>query len=141
MSRAVTLTGAAVKVLINNAAIGQIQSVNYTVDTGDYEIYGVDSFIPQEIAPGRYQITGNMSGVKVINDGGLQSRGIRDTFKNILSGNYISIRITDRVSGEEIMFIPQAKVISEQISMQAKGVVKFSFNFRGTIGLQPLDRV
>ena len=53
---------------------------------------------------------------------------------------YISIRVSDRRTGEDIIFIPYAKVKNEKLSVSAKGNAKVSFGFTGLQPQQPLDR-
>jgi hypothetical protein len=60
--------------------------------------------------------------------------------KSPLKGNYCSIRIKDRLSGEDIIFIPQCRVFNEQNAVQAKGTWKLSFSFKGIVGFGAADR-
>jgi hypothetical protein len=53
---------------------------------------------------------------------------------------YISIRISDRKTGEDILFVPYARVTNERTSINAKGIMQTSFSFTGLQGQQPLDR-
>jgi hypothetical protein len=135
------LNGALIKVYINNQLYPQIKSLSVTYDTADYEIYGIDSILPQEVAPGKVSVVGSIDGIRLINDGGLLASRVREALKNLMSGPYISIRVTDRISEEDILFIPKAKVNSESWVFPAKGSVQHKFSFRGTSLLQALDRI
>jgi hypothetical protein len=136
----VILTGASIFIYLNNKLYGPAQQMQYTIDSQDQEIYGVDSFYPQEIAPSRGSISGSISGLRVRNSGGLVALGLRSTAAKPLAGNYVSIRIRDRLTGEDIIFIQQAKITSEQNQVSAKGTYKLSFNFKGIVGLSAPDR-
>jgi hypothetical protein len=140
VSKSQVLVGANIRVYLNGVAYNECQSVTYTLDTGDQELYGVDSMFPQEIVPVRSVVSGQISGIKTKNSGGLQARGIRAVLKDVLKLPYVSIRIQDRQTGEDILFIPKARVSSETFSAAVRQSVKVSFNFRGILALQPLDR-
>jgi len=136
----VILTGASVFIYLNNKLYGPAQSISYTIDSQDQEIYGVDAFYPQEIAPSRGSVTGSISGLRVRNSGGLVALGLRMPAASPLSGNYVSIRIRDRSTGEDIIFIQQARITNEQNQVAAKGTYKLSFSFKGIMAIQSSDR-
>lgn len=138
--RAITISGAQIKIYFNGKSYGPAQSIQFTLDTGDSEIYGIDSPFPQEIAPVRSACMGQVSGLRIGGSGGLQAKGIRDQLKNILSGPYVTIRVVHRVTGEDILYVPQARVSNENHSVAIKNTYKVSFSFRGVAGYQPLDR-
>jgi len=84
-------------------------------------------------------VQGNISGVRVKLSGGLQGHEARTKINQILYAPYTSLRIKDRYSDTDLIWIPQMKVSSETIQIQAKGVVRFNFNFKGIIPYNPLD--
>lgn len=137
----VVLTGAHVRIYINNLAYNSVQSVSYTIDYSESAIYGIDSSWPQEIASGRCSITGQIQGLRVKGISGLQ--GIKGTslFRDIQSAPYISIRIQDRQSGEDLLFIPYAKIKNESNQISIKNTVKMNFTFEGLVPYQPADRI
>jgi hypothetical protein len=71
--------------------------------------------------------------------GGLQAYDLRSKINEILQGPYVSLRIKDRYSDSDLFWLPQMKVTSEQVSIQAKGTVKINFQFKGIIPYNPLD--
>jgi hypothetical protein len=135
-----TIAGAHVQLYVNGKVYEEAQQVNYTIDYGEEPIYGIDSPFPQEIKITRISITGSVTGVRLAKSNGLQGDSMRPTIMESPFGPYISIRITDRRTGEDLIFIPHAKVTSEQLSVSAKGTAKLSFNFTGLQPQQPLDR-
>ena len=139
MSQAVTLKGAEVKVYVAGKLYAEVQSIQYTTDYAETEIYGIDSPFPQEIAPGRVSVQGTVQGLVIKMVGGLQAYDLRTKINEILHGPYVSLRIKDRFSDSDLFWLPQMKVVSEQVSIQAKGVVKISFQFKGIIPYNPLD--
>lgn len=139
MSQSVVLKGAEVKTYVSNKLFAEVQSIQYTIDYGEQEIYGIDSQFPQEIAPGRVQVSGTVSGLVIKGLGGLQAYDLRAKINEILYGPYTSLRLKDRHSDKDLFWLPQMKVVSEQMSIQAKGVVKISFTFKGIIPYNPID--
>lgn len=134
------LTGAHVKVYINNTIYGPCQSIQFQVDYGETEIYGIDAAYPQEIASNRIVVRGSVTGLRVKMSGGLQGKNMRPLYVDIAASPYISIRIADRQSGEDILFIPNAKVSRESHIVATKSTYKLSFDFVGQIPLFALDR-
>lgn len=140
MAQSQILTGANIKLYINNQVYKEVQSVSFSVDYGETEIYGIDSLYAQEIAPTRIQVRGSVQGIRVKLSGGLQAKNIRTLFNDMAASPYISLRISDRYSGEDIIFIPNAKVTRESHSIATKSTYKLSFEFVGQIPLFALDR-
>jgi hypothetical protein len=135
-----TVAGAHVKVLINGVTYNEVQELQYTIDYGEEPIYGIDSIFPQEIKTTRISIQGSIKGVRVANSNGLQGYNIRPGIRSSMFAPYISIRVYDRRTGEDILFVPFARVSNENSSVNAKGIMTTSFNFTGLQGQQPLDR-
>ena len=136
----VVLSGAKIQLILNGSQYSAVQQVDYTLDYGETEIAGIDSLFPQEIATTAVRVYGSVRGLRIQGSGGLQALGLTPTIGNIARGVYISIRIRDRQTDEDILFIPRAKIVSEQSSVAAKGIMRVSFSFRGVAGLQPADR-
>lgn len=137
---ALTLSGAQVKVFINNVEYGPAQGLSLVVDRGEQEIYGIDTPFPQEIAVTRIASSGQISGIRIAGGGGLQAKGILTKLKDVLAAPYVSIRVSDRKTGEDIAYCPQAKVINENHSVAAKQTYKLSFSFKAVAVYSPLDR-
>lgn len=137
--RAVTLTGALCKVYINGKIYKEAQSVNYSIDHGITEIFGIDSPFPQELADGRKTVSGSINGIKIRYSGDLQSYNAVSLTQDVLKTPYISIKIEDKSTGEVLLFIPNARIVSEQMGIATKRTVTYSFSFKGLIGYRPLD--
>lgn len=140
MARSLVLTGAHIKLYINNKPYKVVQSINLSIDYGESEIYGIDSPYPQEIAPTKVMVRGSCNGIRIKYSGGLQGANMRPLFQDIAASPYISIRIQDRQSGEDIIFIPNAKVTKENHGISVKSSYKLSFDFVGQVPLMALDR-
>ena len=139
MSQSVSLKGSGIKLYISGKLYPEVQSLTYTIDYGETEIYGIDSQFAQEIAPTRVSVQGSVSGIRVKLTGGLQGYEIRSKIAQILQAPYTSLRIKDRASDIDILWLPQMKVTSENIQIPAKGVVKLNFNFKGIIPYNEID--
>lgn len=135
-----TLRGADIKVFINNKEYKTIQSFSLDVDYNEEPIYGIDSPWPQEIAGGRTQIRGSVKGMRLKNMGGLQGSNLRPVFTDLAASPYISIRVQDRSTGEDIVLITNAKVSKESHSAVTRQSYKLNFDFVGQMVLFALDR-
>jgi len=134
------LTGAHINLYLNNKLYKEVQSVSFSVDYGETEIYGIDTPYAQEIATTKVTVRGSVQGLRQKLSGGLQGSNLRPLFTDIAASPYISIRITDRQSGEDIVLIAQAKVTRESHQIATKSTYKLSFDFVGQIPLFALDR-
>lgn len=140
MAQSVLLTGALIKVYLNNQLYNTVQAISYSIDYGELPIYGVDSPFPQEIGPGRVSVSGAIQGLRIKYSGGVQAFNGRPTIFDTLASPYISIRIQDRASGEDILFIPSAKINRQDFQASAKGTAKLNLSFTGLVPFEPLDR-
>jgi hypothetical protein len=136
----VVITGAHIEIFWNNMQFKEVADVNFTVDYGEEEIWGIDSPYPQEIAGNRITVSGQVSGFRLKLSGGLQGKNLRPLFTDVSANPYVSLRVSDRATSEDIIFIPQCKVSSETHSIPSRGVYKLNFSFKGAIPLFALDR-
>lgn len=134
------LTGANIKFYVNNKLYKVTQTVTLRVEYNEEGIYGIDVPWPQEIASGKIVCRGRVEGLRVKQSGGLQADNLRPLFTDIAASPYVSIRIQDRATGEDIVFIPNAKVSVEDHTIRIKNSYKLNFDFIGQIPLFALDR-
>lgn len=134
------LTGPNIQVYINNKLYKSIQSISFTIDYGETEIYGIDTPYAQEIASNKITVKGQVTGMRVKMSGGLQAVSMRPLFMDTAASPYVSFRIHDRVTSEDIIFIPNCKITQESHSIAIKSTYKLNFNFSGQIPLMALDR-
>lgn len=140
MAQSIVLKGADIKVYLNDELIPEIQKISYNLNYGEQEIYGIDQPFPQEIAVTKVSVNGSVSGFKTKYSGGLQAKALRPLIFDVMNAPYISLKIVDRSTGEDIMFIPSIKVTDETLGAAAKGIVNLSFKFKGIMPFNPLDR-
>lgn len=135
-----TLLGAHINVYINNKLYKVLQSITIDIDYGEEEVRGIDSPWAQEIAGSKVTIRGSVRGMRIKYSGGIQADNIRPAFTDLAASPYISIRIADRSTGEDILLIQQAKVTKESHTAVVKESYKLSFDFVGQLALFALDR-
>jgi hypothetical protein len=140
MAQSIILAGPNILLYLNNKVYKVVQSVNFTVNYNEEGIYGIDCPFPQELASGRCMVTGSVKGLRIKYSGGLQASNLRPLFTDLAASPYISLRINDRSTGEDILTILNAKVTNEQHSVAIKGVYRLSFDFVGQVPLFALDR-
>jgi hypothetical protein len=136
----VVITSAKVEIFWNNLQYKEVADVSFTVDYGEEEIYGIDSQYAQEIAGGRISVSGQVNGFRLRLSNGLQAKNLRSLFSDVTASPYVSLRISDRQTSEDLIFIPQCKINSETYSIPNKGTVKLNFSFKGMVPFFPLDR-
>jgi hypothetical protein len=134
-----SISGAVVKIFIGGVLYPEAQAVSWNIDYGEEPLYGIDSPFPQEIRQTRISVQGQVSGIRLRASGGIQSRNARTLMSEALQAPYVSIQIKDRASDEVLLFLPQAKIISQSNSVSAKGVLQLSFGFKGIIPLEAND--
>jgi hypothetical protein len=139
MAQPVTVTGASVKIKLSGVLYPQAQSISYTIDYGEEPIYGIDSPYPQEIRQTRISVQGQIVGMRIRASGGIQTAKVRTEISRSLQAPYMSVQIIDISTEEIILFIAQAKVTSQSITVAAKGVLQLSFSFKGIIPLEDND--
>lgn len=140
MANPIVISGALCRLYVNNRIYSVAQSVSLKVDTGEYEIYGINSSYPQELAGGgQVKVSGSVRGVRIKNSGGVQGSNLRPLFSDIAASNYVSLRLEDRSTGETIWSIPKAKVSNLDEGVAIKGTYKVNFDFIGQIPFFPLD--
>jgi hypothetical protein len=140
MANSLIVAGGLCRLYINNKIFTVTQSVSITQSTGEYEIFGINSPYPQEIAGGgQISVKGSVKGVRVKQSGGLQGSNARPLFSDVAASSYISLRLEDRSTGETIWSLPKSKIFNINEGVTTKGIYQVSFEFVGQILFWPLD--
>lgn len=140
MAVPVTITGPHIVLYVNNTQYKEVESITFTVDYGEYEIDGIDSPYAQEIAGGKIRVNGTVNSLRLKLSNGLQAKTMRPLFSDQSAAPYISFRVSDRATSEDIIFIPQCKVSNERHTVASKGVYRITFDFVGVVPFWALDR-
>ena len=138
--QSLVITGSLVRLYINNVIYAPSQNISVSIETGEYEIRGINSPFAQEIAGGgTYSVRGSAGVVRTKNSGGLQAINARPLFSDLAASSYISLRVEDRSTSETLFSIPKCKLSNMKETVQAKGIYNISFDFIGQILYWPLD--
>jgi hypothetical protein len=140
MALPIIMTGAQIVIFINNKQYSELQSMSFSIDYNEQSIFGIDSTYAQELASNRITVTGSVVGLRVKQSGGLQGKNMRSLFQDAAAAPYISIRIQDRTTKEDIVFFPNCKITRESHSAAAKQVYRMNFDFVAQLPLMALDR-
>jgi hypothetical protein len=138
MGQDVILKGASIKLYLNGN-IYPCEGVSYSIDYAEDAIYGIDSLYPQEIATTKVSVAGQVNGLVLQMDGGLQGRGLRPLLKDALASPYISVRIQDIYNQVDLLNVNDVKVTNESVNISAKGLIRINFGFKGIYPSQTLD--
>lgn len=138
MSRAVTISGASLNLFINGQKVGFVTSLSYDTDYGKKPIHGIDSPIPQELAPGPQRLTGTMNVYRLKGSGGLEGFGMvppqpgtsgEGETSAVLNEMYISILLVDRATGFSIFEAERATITRQSWTVGAKGIMTGNVSF------------
>lgn len=124
-------TFAACKLYINGKPFGVAVSFSWSTNSGRRGLYGIDTPLPFELAPGSQAVTGRIEVIKTRLDGGLEGRGLAAADNSIHLEKYISILLVDRVTDEQIFWCQNAAVNAQAWSVSARGILTGSFDFIG----------
>ncbi len=136
----VVIVGSKINLYVNNTLYKECDSVTFTIDTDIDEIMGIDSMYSQELAPNKVKVSGQVRGMRLKLSGGLQAKNIKPLWTDVAQGAYISIRIEDRQTQEQIFSCFNAMCTSESHSIPAKGIYRLDFSWVGMVPLMALDR-
>jgi len=137
--RTVAIPGAAVKIKINGKTINSIQSIDWVIDNGVKQFYGIDSEFAQEIAMTKHSVSGNVRNVRLRFSKGLQGANVVPLIKDILAAKYNELTVIDRQTNKSLLTVDNMMVTNQSYTIPTRGVVIFSFSFVGTAGREELD--
>ena len=126
-----TITGAALAIYINGKPFGVCTSFSMETNAGRQPIYGLDSVIPYELAPGAQAVTARFTCNRLRNDGGLEGRSIAAPDSKIALEKYIDILVLDRLTGAAVFKINEAAVNNQSWSVSAGGILEGTFEVEG----------
>lgn len=130
-SQSSALTGASLKLYINNRVFGIVTGFEWTAEDGRRPIFGLDQNVPFELAPGAQTVTGRVDCLRARQDGGLEGKAVVAPDSDLLLEKYISILLVDRLTGSVVFRCQQAAVNTQTWRVETRGVMKGSFTFTG----------
>jgi hypothetical protein len=130
--QAKSLVGANLKIFINGHLFGVGTATEWSVDYGRKYIFGIDSYLPQEIASGQVTITGTVECIRTKLSGGLEGYGVVAQTQNILLEKYIRITLIERQTDTTIFNCFNALVSNQNWRATSEMTMRGSFSFLGT---------
>jgi hypothetical protein len=131
MANSQVLQGAGVTVQINGTDWGVVTGVQLQMSSSHKMIQGIDSLQSFELAPTSVGISGSISLIKLLNDGGLERRGIIPSHSEVVFEKYFQLRLIERATGTLLFQADQCVVENQQWSYQSRAIVQGSFSFTG----------
>jgi hypothetical protein len=97
------------------------------------EIFGLDEWLSQEIAPGIVRVQGSIGLMRRVGDGGSEGQGLGAAADLIPNRRYSSILALERQTRQKIYYFEGEVFFGEQSwSVAAKGVMLGSVSWIGT---------
>lgn len=137
--QSIIVSGALCRLYVNNTVYKVAQSVSIELDNGTSPRYGINSPDPQELVSTQRSVRGSVKQIRVKQSGGLQGSNALPLFSDLAAGNYVSLRLEDRSTGETLWSLPKARIGKITESVQTKGLYLISFDFVGILLYYPLD--
>lgn len=135
------LTGAAVRVFLNERLIPGLQSIQWTKNYHEMPIYGIDIPVPQEIASQKLSIRGAMNGVVVIDkEAWYRAEDIIPKLESLFDAPYTVLRIEKRRTKEDLVVFQNVKIESVSFSIAAQNTIKWTCTFTAAYDLESIDR-
>ena len=125
------IVSAATLVLVNSTLFGRVSSLNYTLNTPQKEIRGVDILVPLESTPVACSLSGTISIYRLRRDGGVEAAGMIPTWDSLTRGKYFSLTVIDRRIDNVIFQCSKCSVTSQNWGINPKGMVIGSISFNG----------
>ena len=122
------MTGARTILKINGEISAFAMQVAWQVNTSQTEIFGIDDYLPHEIAPSRITVNGTVSGL-IIPGKSLTERVIQSNALSFLFNKYITIEVRDSAT-DFILFKANKCVVtnsSGNLASDAPGSISLQF--------------
>lgn len=123
------VSGARVKVYINNRFIGEVTDFRYAVSTQKKAVYGIDATEPFEFAPGITVVRGSVSLLRPAGLGSLEGYGIKEAIQEAMLEKYCQIILFDRASSAPVFQTDRAVITNQSWQVATKGLMTGSFEF------------
>lgn len=113
---------------INNNVVGAGFVIDYTIETSEVDIQGLDNVVPTELAPDRISVTMNIRVYRTPDNDPVNnliaplgdSANALDAFTK---SPYISVEIRDKQTDKTILFLPRAWLFRRQGGVDAENVL------------------
>lgn len=125
---------------LNNDIFAAGFVLDYTIDTMQTEINGLDNVFPDELAPERVSVTMNMRvyrtpdndpvALGVAPGGDAVDGGASKAQTTFTGSKYIQIECRDRITDKTILFLPKAVVFRRQGQVEAENLLTENWSIR-----------
>lgn len=112
------MTGARAIIKVNGKLFGFAFGVNYNIATPHDEVWTIDDWTPYELAPQRITISGTL-GMFHIPGKGPAAELVQANVLSFLMHKYITIEITDQMTGQKIFKTERAVITNKNQILQA----------------------
>lgn len=129
MAKSHVLSGAKVKLYINERPFGQATSFRWSSNTPKKALRGIDVLEPVELAVTGYQCTGSVSVIRLSNDGGAEGAGVITPYPELSREKYFSLTLIERHTDLVIFRANRCSLLSQSWEIPVRGIVTGNFSF------------
>ena len=129
MSNALTITSASVVAYINGKICGRVVSFRWSSATPRKKIIGIDSGVPQELAPTTFMCSGTLELLRTHLDGGVEALGMTAHSSQVVREKMFTLTIIDRLTDTQLFRADYCSVEDQQWSIPQKGIVMGTINW------------
>lgn len=123
------MTGARAIIKVNGKLFGFAFGVNYNISTPAEEIWTVDDWTPYELAPQRLSVSGTM-GLFHIPGKGPTKELVQANVLSYLMHKYITIEITDQMTGQKIFKTERAMITNKSQMLNAGDISTIQLSWK-----------
>jgi hypothetical protein len=123
------MTGARAIIKVNGKLFGFAFGVNYNISTPHEEIWTIDDWTPYELAPQRIMINGTL-GMFHIPGKGPTKELVQANVLSFLMHKYITIEITDQMTGQKIFKTEHAVITNKSQMLNAGDISTIQLNWK-----------
>jgi len=140
------LSGARTLLSANGKILGAGYVLDYTIDYNVDELQGVDSILPDELAPSGIRVAMSIR-VYRTPDNDPEALGVAPKTDGMnpqaeySKSGYISIEVRDRVTDKTTLFLPRARIVRRSGSVQSEDLLSETWAIRGIGFMGPGDQV
>lgn len=116
---------------INGRIFGVATGINWEASTGAQKRHGIDRHTPFEVLPTQASIRGTVQCLRQHNTAGIEGAGVVPVEDELSGSRYFSLQLVDRQTDTVVLQVLEAACVSQQWSVQARGVMTGSFAFEG----------
>jgi hypothetical protein len=114
---------------INGNAYAQAMSFRWSSDTPKKPLYGLDSSEPYELAPTVTKVSGQITLLRLVGDGGAEGAGATPSLPSIPAGKYFTLMLVDRATDTQLFRADHCTATSQGWDVPSKGLITGGLSF------------